>query len=124
MLRDHVCSRELAEKLKSLKVPQHSIFYYTSNGLMYEYEPCWLSEGSKNSDSWISAFTLSELFKLIENHTVDVEKDNLWIVWHYDFNRIIAKGASLMETLAKALIYIYEQNISEKKSNVLMFKKK
>lgn len=122
MLRDHVCSRELAEKLKLLKVNQSSLFYYTNCGLVYQYEPTWHTGVDK--EAWIAAFTLSELFQILERHDVEIEKDTLWTVWHFESNKSIARGASLLDTLAKALIFIYENSVKKEHTNVVQFKRK
>lgn len=126
VLADHVCSRKLAEKLKLLNVPQKSLFYYTEHGLIYRFETTFCNNICNYKHVEISAFTLSELFYMLEEYSVEIEKDKVWTVWHHEFNRNIARADNLIETLAKALIFIYEDKLKNNNlmSNVISFKRK
>lgn len=109
----HVCSRELAEKLKDLRVKQDSTFYwqrFTSHG-----KKVWAISNTTNGHS-VSAFTVSELGEMLPKgeyyetffHSLEVQMT--WVL-PQSFKREIWRGDTEADARAKMLIYLIENDL-------------
>lgn len=70
-LEDQVCSLGLSKKLKDIGIEQDSLFYYLNidgGGIFYIYYNESLPEGFEYEGDPISAFTVSELGKILQSH--------------------------------------------------------
>jgi hypothetical protein len=127
-LEQQVVSLELARRLHELEVKQESLFYWRDRNYIenkeegYEliYSPGTFNECSVTIYDYYSAFTASELLKMLPSSINDwicrIESNNgLWEIKYCDHHGEklfwICNHTNIINALAKMLIHLIEQGI-------------
>jgi len=134
-LEQQVCSLELSTKLKELGFEKESLFYWgEESGLRNNYQPRICTDLSKwDDDNMIvvcPAYTVAEMGEMLPHrlkeearatdykthYSLEISKDKTW--WEVCYqgggdagNRGFFNDASLVNAMAKMLIYLKENNL-------------
>lgn len=118
-IEDQVVSLELSKKLKELKLPQESLWWWFRNihKVVKEQDEWVLSlSGSKNIEHY-SAFSCAELGEMLPKDYMEYYKGNKWIATLGVSSKVNGdtQADTEADSRAKMLIYLIENKLMEVK---------
>jgi len=95
-LKSQVVSLELAKKMKELGFKQESLFYHN-----FKIHGEWAIDKRRGWSDSVSAYTVAELSEILP----------IGDRWAIGYGRLERKGVSIVDVMAKMLIYLAENEL-------------